>query len=96
MMEKGCISGSSVRMGSSFHRYISWSQANCKVNWVTKKAMHLQIVFVDIELFYTGGFFSLQTLSPWFLLKTSEEVLESLESNWEPVQMQTIGSLSNV
>ena len=51
-------------MGSSFHRYISWSQANCKVNWVTKKAMHLQIVFVDIELFYTGGFFSLQTLSP--------------------------------
>ena len=37
-------------MGSSFHRYISWSQANCKVNWVTKKALHLQIVFVDIEL----------------------------------------------
>ena len=25
----------------------------------------------------------------WFLLKGSEEVLESLESNWEPVQIQT-------
>ena len=25
----------------------------------------------------------------WFLLKASEEVLELLESNWDPVQIQT-------
>ena len=64
-----------------------------------KKALHLQIVSADIELFfYTGGFVSLQTLSSIFLITSHLQTIpvsqamrhEKIATSWKSLYSSNV------